>query len=372
MNKKNILKIIIIFIAIISIFMVLVVIFYPSKYNLDFTKSSLTYYINKYSNNTEYTPELLKTSNGKILGTVFDTSSQNAILKTVGIFEFDLDNEQFEFFKYDDGKRIFDFLVINNSIYYVEIQEDDETFYWSFIKTDKNFDNKEILSNGMIKNVFNYPRILTTEDGKILLISITDDENGEEKFQFTTYFQGQETILMEDKGSTLADTGVLLYNIANVYIYKNKIVYTVVDENKIQHLNTFDIEKSIIKNQYTNFNSTTIMYNYKFLSNGLYIQLILKDNENTSQILYINEKNTMKFSGATNTFDNLLNESILLFHNNGDKWKAFFSSKKKIYNIKANVSNIYPKYLISENKVIIQDFKNNFYVGKLDYIEDSY
>ena len=103
MNKKNILKIIIIFIAIISIFMVLVVIFYPSKYNLDFTKSSLTYYINKYSNNTEYTPELLKTSNGKILGTVFDTSSQNAILKTVGIFEFDLDNEQFEFFKYDDG-----------------------------------------------------------------------------------------------------------------------------------------------------------------------------------------------------------------------------------------------------------------------------
>ena len=69
-----------------------------------------------------------------------------------------------------------------------------------------------------------------------------------------------------------------------------------------------------------------------------------------------------------NTFENQINNTNLLFHNEGNAWILYNIVENRLNSLNSNLDDkdLYPKYLVvDKNKIIAQDFDNNFYIGTL-------
>lgn len=57
---------------------------------------------------------------------------------------------------------------------------------------------------------------------------------------------------------------------------------------------------------------------------------------------------------------NTVYNNVLLFHNQGNIFEIFNEDKLRIKKFNVNKKDIYPRYVVLNNKIYIQEFKNNF------------
>ena len=95
----------------------------------------------------------------------------------------------------------------------------------------------------------------------------------------------------------------------------------------------------------------------------MYIQMALKDEENMANIIYFkNNKKIIEKKETLKTFDILYN-SCIIFHNQPNIIEVFSGNNNRTYKKVIQRNDMYPKYLVVNGRIIMQDFDNKFYVS---------
>lgn len=302
--------------------------------------------------------------NNTIYGSIYDYSINTTVFETKSIFTYNIKSEQFINYDYDMNNRIMDFKILNDNIFYIQIEEKDKKFYWKFIVSNKNFSDKKTLKYGIVENPFSYPRILY-DDNTFVLVSINDIDDEIQEYSIDLITTNNILInIKNEEGYKNKKIGNLLYNISNVSLSNKNVLYTEVAENKVQYLSEINVDTKENKVLLKNDKNMYIIYNFKKMKKGLYIQLALKEEDNKSYFIYIkNNEIEQKIKGNIKTFDNVYKD-YLIFHNKGNKFEIFSEEKLnfKCYNV--DKEDIYPYYMIINDKILIQDFSNNFYFSE--------
>lgn len=106
------------------------------------------------------------------------TARNNTILETIALFSYSVDNKKIQVYNYDRKNRIMDFVINDNNIYFIELEEvNSDEYIWRFIKSDLKLLTYEIIKSGVIENPFLYPRIFMNNS---YLILVTINDNGDE------------------------------------------------------------------------------------------------------------------------------------------------------------------------------------------------
>lgn len=341
---------------------------------LNFEKNELSNISLKYTDNGKYDIELLKTADKNLIyGTIFDSSENGNLFLTMGIYTFNISSNEFNYYKNDEKNRIVDFYINNNILYKVVLENTSNNNYcWKIIRQNLLTDSEEILITGYIVNIFNYPRLLVYNNNIYSIAVSNEGVDGSSEtyslYQFLTTPKNSVKELFKYNGSTLEDNGILNYNISNNKIYSHNFYYTVVDENHVQYLIKFDLnnlKKTVIKENKSN---DKVLYNYIPTDDGIYIQFASKDETKKSIIEYYSNDDISTLETDINTFENQINNTNLLFHNEGNAWILYNIVENRLNSLNSNLDDkdLYPKYLVvDKNKIIAQDFDNNFYIGTL-------
>ena len=306
--------------------------------------------------------ELSYADSENIYGHFYNSHVNNVILESSGIFKYNIKTSEFMFIPYVESKRIMSFYWLNNLIYYVILEEEENKFHWELCTANKNFDDVKILKSGKIESPLNYPRILYNKKS-LFLVSIDDIDEEKQLFQFDLIEESGVLNLKQDVGYKMRKKGNLIFNIANIYIENNSIYYTIVDEKNIQYLYSFNVENFEEKMIYKNKDYDRILYNYKTLNEGLYIQLALKNENDKSMFIYRKDNSDIiNKKGSIKTLDTK-SSSCIIFHNQTNDIEIFSENDMKIYKKSINIPDMYPKFLIIDDKIIMQDFSNRFYIS---------
>lgn len=351
------------FLWIFVIAILLLIVIYGRTGNIKFTEeSSLTNSIKEHIDKQSGV-EFIRAYDNSIYGSIFDSSKSNTILETTALFSYSVKNKKLLLYEYTGKNRIMDFIVKDNFIYFVELEEvENNRFIWKFIKSDLQFKNLQNIKSGVIENPFSYPRIFMSSS-YIILVSINDEQNIQ-KYEISKVIGDSIEELQYEIGYKDKKKGNILYNIENVCLNNNKLYYTVVDEKNIQYLISLDIIKNEKSNVFVNNKNDEIIYNYKPLKKGIYIQLALKNLDNTSNFIYMqDDKVIVKKQGDIKTMDTTYN-NIVIFHNQENTFEFFSEDTLKLKKFNINQRSIYPKYVILDGKLYIQDFSNKFYVSE--------
>lgn len=375
--KTHIYFFLIIIMSIVSFLIILFLNDYRKNELLLFEKNNLSDVSLKYTENGKYDIELLKSEdNNLIYGTIFDSSKNGNLFLTKGIYTFNLYTDEFTYYENLDNNRIVDFYIKNNILYKVVLKNTTNGNYcWEVISQQLFTNEEKIIVKGCVVNIFNYPRLFSYNNN-LYLIAISD--NGEDYskeiyafYQLSNTFEENEKLLFSYEGSTITDDGILSYNIANNKIYLDNLYFTIVDEKHIQYLvklNLKTLEKNVVEE---NKEENKILQSYVPTKSGIYIQYIFKNKSQKSILKYhFNNGKINTLQSNINTFENSINNDNLLFHNEGNNWLLYNTKENKISLLNTNIDSLdlYPKYLVvSKNKIIVQDFNNNFYTGLLNF-----
>lgn len=326
-------------------------------------EENLTRNVKKYSNESTGV-ELMYSDGNNIYGHFYDSSINNVILRTKGLFKYNVKTSKFSYFNYKNQNRIMTYYWLNDIIYYVVLEESGNNFNWKFIVSKYKKNDEKIIMQGTIENPFNYPRILFNKYG-IFLVSINDLDEENQIFQFDMVVEVSNILsLKQETGKKKEKTGNLLYNISNVYVEAENIFYTVVDKDNIQYLYSLNVITGEEKKIFENKRANQILYNFKIFNNDMmYIQMALKDEENMANIIYFkNNRKIIEKKGTLKTFDILYN-SCIIFHNQPNIIEVFSGNNNRTYKKVIQRNDMYPKYLVVNGRIIMQDFDNKFYVS---------
>lgn len=302
--------------------------------------------------------------NNIIYGSIYDHSINTTVFETRSIFTYDIKSEQFINYDYDKNNRIMDFKILNDKTFYIQFEENDKKFYWEFIVSNKDFSDKKTLKYGIVENPFSYPRILY-DNNTLVLVSINDIDDEIQEYSIDLILPNNIlTNIKNEKGHKNKKIGNLLFNISNVSLSNRNVLYTEVDENKVQYLSEINVDTKANKVLFKNDKSMCIIYNFKKMKKGLYIQLALKEEDNKSYFIYIKDNEIeKKIKGDFKTFDNVYKD-YLIFHNKGNKFEIFSEETLSFKHYNVNKEDIFPYYMIVNDKILIQDLSNNFYFSE--------
>lgn len=353
-NKKNT-----VFITITLLFLLLFINNSHSVINFE-VDTNLTNNIKKNIAN-DCGVEFNYSNNNTIYGSLFNSKSNTTFLETVGLFSYNTISKEYVHFDYNEKNRIINYYINGETIYYIKIIEKNNLFYWELLKSDLDFKNNFVIKNGKIEDPFTFPRILFN-DREIFLLSINDVNADKQEYNIDLITKDDKLVnLINETGFKNNGEGNLLYNIHNAYLDKNIIYYSIVDNNNTQHLVSYNLVKKKKESIYTNMDKNMIIYNFKKVGKGMYLQLALKNEDNMSYFIYIeNDRVIKKTKTEIKTLDTVV-DGGLVFHNEGNKFEFFSDKNLRLKNYKVSIDEIYPKYLIVNNLIYIQDFSNNFY-----------
>lgn len=311
-----------------------------------------------------YGVDLRYFENNIIYGIIYDHSINTTVFETRSIFTYDIKFEQFINYDYDMNNRIMDFKILNNNIFYIQIEEKDKKFYWEFIMSNKSFGDKKTLKYGVVENPFSYPRILH-DNNILILVSINDIDDEIQEYNIDLILPNNDLVnIKNEKGYKNKKIGNLLYNIANVSLSDRNVLYTEVDENKVQYLSEINVDTQENRVLLKNDKNMYIIYNFKKMKKGLYVQLALKGEDDKAYFIYIKDDEIIKrIKGDFKTFDNIY-KNCLIFHNKGNKFEIFSEETLSFKGYNINKEDIFPYYMITNDKILIQDFSNNFYFSE--------
>lgn len=353
-----------IFIVLLITFFCIIFIYYSnSSLKLTLNKS-LSDNVKKYVDKSVGV-ELSYVDGNNIYGHFYNSQANNIVLETKGLFSYNIKTSEFVYYGYEESKRIMTFYLMNNIFYYVILEENGDKYHWELAMANEKFNNVKRLKSGNIESPLNYPRILYNDKNSIYFLSIDDINEEKQQFQFDLIKDSNIFNLKNEVGNKKHKEGNLLFNISNVYIEKNYIYYTIVDENSVQYLKSFNVINQEETTIYENKDYDKILYNYKVLNDGIYIQLALKNEDNKSYFVYIrNNDEIINKKGDLKTLD-IKSSSCIIFHNQTNSIEIFSEKKLRLYRKNVKQADMYPKYLIVNDKILMQDFSNQFYLSGL-------
>ena len=317
----------------------------------------------------DYTIEILRSNNGIIYGNILTEKYDVTLLSTVSIFSYDYINDDFKIFPFESKKRIIDYIVLDDTIFYctLEYSENEDSFTWIVKRQTIDFsDEEKILLSGTINYLFDFPIFKYIDSNNIFIATKNNISNSEIEFCFYSLDKDVENFskLIHKKGHLQETNGTLLNNSENIIIIDGKLYYSIINEDNSQSLLCYNLLTNEIYEIYHNINPSLSLYNFIISNNYVFLQLLSNDT-NSSQIIikHLQNKTIYSFESKILTFPTLINENTILFHNSDNAWNfiSLNNIHSELNSITLPTSSIMPKYIYLENNtILIQTIENIF------------
>lgn len=340
--------------------------------NKEYKVSEYNEFNNYFSNVNfkKFSLELNYTDSDVIYGNIYDVSKQNVILLTDKIFTYDVIRKKYSEYKYNGNGRIMDFRIINNKIYYVELTQIEDSIFWNIIFSDLNFSEKKVMASGHIEDPFSFPKVFVKYD-KIVFVYIDDISDEEQKYCIDILNKDNELLKNKCEYSKKNEkSGNMLYNILNTSFYKNDILYTIVDEKNNQILKKYNVNDYSDDNIYINDEDDYVVYNYIYGNNVYFIQMAKKNSDESKIIILDSKKKNIKKINSNLILMPIYYNDMIYFHNYDNSISVFNFNKLNLKKYKLNYENLYPRYVIVNNRLILKNSDNKFFYFDIKEIGD--
>lgn len=278
--------------------------------------------------------------------------------KTIDIVTYNFNNKKTEIIKYADDNRIVDYSIQNDTIYFVTLEYDDNSIRWKLNKSDKSFDNKEILKQGLINSPFIAPSFYIYNN-KFYFISY-DLNEGNERYDISKIDDNGITTMLEIDG-----TKEQLLDLEKVLIDNNAIYYICYSDNA-QNVKKYDFKSKKTENLYTTNTKGEIIFEIGLLEDYVVIDII---NGKKSTFVYLNEKGNkekIEFSNAL-TFLRTLNDNKVIMRDELNKFTLISkNNNNNITSFTFEDLDLYPKYVVFNSELLVlSDHSNRYYTYNL-------
>jgi len=304
------------------------------KIELDYENINLGYM------NSKRTLDLHDIYNNKLYLSVLDFNKENlGITKSILIYDLSLKN--YKKIDLDFERRISDYIVENNKIYYVIIFYEEGKLKWEFYVNDLALSSKKLLKKGIFNNSLEYP-ILIRNDSNILLIS-TDDETKQQKVSIVENDLVNDIMVIDNNIERIFDVEKVLF--------KNNNIYFISMENKLRMYNSITKSFSTIYQA----NGKEELFDFKFLKDNIVLNVNI-NNQSVIKFIKINKKEIKekKLKNVVTYMQNLNDNEILMIDIN--RKLILFNNSFKRKEVKSYLTEdiLYKFLCYNENKLIFQ------------------
>lgn len=338
------------------------------NHSFSFTSNGSIFLTEKLDN--KYDSDIIRVNNDFIYGTLIDLEYDSMLYSTAKIFKYNINTHKLDYYNISTNDRIIDMLEMNNHLYTISLSiNDNDIISWTLQDLNLINDSIEILQSGIINSPFNYPKLLYVDKENFIAITLNISDDRKSESYTITLYNDKITVLAKETGKLFENDGLIMYDINNIHYNKNKLYYTVNLSDTEQQLIEHDIINNSKKILYTNKDKEYLLYNYKVVDKNQYIQLVKRELDNQTGViaksLFIKNNKTVKTQiGNIKTFDRLLSDDNILFHNSEGIWKLYSFENNKIISIEGIDFGVLPKYFVlDKNRILVQNIDdNNYYV----------
>lgn len=149
-------------------------------------KTNIKEYLNIKEEECEI--EIENVIDGSIYGNCIKDKKNSIVLQTAGVWTYDIETNKLLYYKYNKDNRIWSFFIEGKNIYYIELSENmqNNTFKWSLIKSDLEFNKKKIIDNGILYKPTDTPTFIR-KNNSIILHAVYDEIKYKDDFKLTDY-----------------------------------------------------------------------------------------------------------------------------------------------------------------------------------------
>lgn len=315
----------------------------------------------KLSDYSQYSINVAHVYNDYIYGTIETDKYDLMLFSTVAVFTYNINSNEINIIPQTENKRIIEFYSDNNYVYYFYLlNNNDENFKWELNVYDLTTGKSKEILNGFISDVFEYPRIFAQEGNDIYIMM---KNNGITKILQINGFDAKEII-------TIEDDIVTPYNMDTIKYKDNKIYYVVTEKDKKDCIKILDLDTKNIEVILKNESENHEIYTLNIINNKLIVQEAIESNFVNLITFNLDLKITENIvESQLLNFPEKLNNKNILFHQLGSIWKIYNVETGEIEEIEElkraemTKNGMFPKYfLIDDNRILVQDFSNDFYV----------
>lgn len=352
----------ILFLLLLILFIILITcsyIFTGNDYNINFYKSKINTYIEEYKLPSDDI-DIIRIVDSVIYGVHIDTNENGDLYLTKGVFTYNIETDDFNYFENPHNNRIVDFYSNNEDFYVVFIEKYDDKYKWSLTV---NFDEK--ILDGIILSFFSYPSLLISTDNILLayIDNVIEDENTIQNFNISKLDGNNLVNLLSLNGNINTNEGFFVKDISRVLLNKDDLIYVYENSNK-QFLSKFNLINHQEVILYENKDENINLYSYLLNDDILYYQLIYNSTNVFSKLYLINSSVEQSITqNKIFTFENFINNNILM-HNSDSSWTLYNINENKLYSVDVNKNDFFPKYHVLFGKYVVAiDYNNEIYIG---------
>lgn len=137
----------------------------------------------------------------------------NVIIETKGVFTYDIVTKKTNYYKYNNKKRIWNYVIKDEEIYYIEVSENrgDDTFAWELKKSSLTFTNPKTLAKGEVNGPDTLPVFIKSQENvDIYVVLINNKDSKDMQINSLNKIENDELeCLMTMEGNRDKKVGVL-------------------------------------------------------------------------------------------------------------------------------------------------------------------
>ena len=288
----------------------------------------------------------------------------NVIIETKGVFTYDIVTKKTNYYKYNNKKRIWNYVIKDEEIYYIEVSENrgDDTFAWELKKSSLTFTNPKTLAKGEVNGPDTLPVFIKSQENvDIYDVLINNKDSKDMQINSLNKIENDELeCLMTMEGNRDKKVGeFLIFPNSTFKIKGNILTYSKFFNNKEivykMNLDTKETEEIYVNDEIDKWSLSEVLMTKEYYL----LSYIGKENSIKGKMLIIdNSKNITLVNCNGSKKMGLIDNEIAIIEL-GDYYLGF-SLKDKKFIYKYNIStNDYGLSLLDNNMLVVTNRKDN-------------
>lgn len=352
---------------------------HDKPYEINLSEIAFNKYVSNYPNG-QYSIDRSYLHGNIYYGEILDVTKNGNLLLTKSLFSYNLVNEEFKIYEFNLNKRIWQYFIKDNYIYYIILTGSEESYFtWELFRSDINFNNPISIKKGNTINPLYAAWFVRGSNDELLFISINNNlVMNEMSFyqvkdkEFNIYeVEGLELkVLKNGTGNACTREGLFLCDMFNYYLDNNKLVYCQITDYKKQEIISLDIKSLKEEILYLNNTDKLNINNFILFNDGIYVNMNTPTNATAKEtIKFLNFETAVERdlnnSLSIQTQGKVLENKVLAKTSTG--WTMFDMNENIQFDVYFPDIYVYPFFtVIGDNKIILKSENQKYYIGTLN------
>ncbi len=287
----------------------------------------------------------------------------NVIIETKGVFIYNIVTKKTNYYKYNNKKRIWNYVIKDEEIYYIEVSENrnNDTFAWELKKSSLTFTNPKTLAKGEVNGPDTLPVFIKSQENDDIYVVLINNKDSEDmQINSLNKIENDELeCLMAMEGNRDKKVGeFLIFPNSTFKIKENILTYSKFSNNKEivyeMNLDTQETKEIYVNDEIDKWSLSEVLMTKEYYL----LSYIGKEDSTLGKMLVIDSSNDITLVNCNGNKNMGLIDNETAIIELGDYYLGF-SLKDKKFIYKYNIStNDYGLSLLDNNMLVVINRKN--------------